>query len=504
MNTFEVSHFTWWNADRAVDRACFAGRLTTPAGIAIARGTVRTTGVDYFGATTTSCADGRFSVFARASSSVELRGSVVSENLLLAGAYRPLVSGPASDVCLDIGDVLVNPDDAIGCVRGIVQNVGVGVSGIGVAAYNNARTVVGTSGAQGAFCLDVPVGAVLDITATGRVGAASVRGLKRGQATSTGNARCATVDAVCADAGVVDVDVLTCIAGNVSGENGAIVGATVVADGARTFNGAVSGVTGDYCLVVEQDDVVDLVAVKNSGLGSVTAEATDVFTLNDAVSCDAPQNCQRQDLVVDNLSCLRGETTSSDGAVLGGVVVAASPRSGGRARTVVSGSDGSFCVPVASTEVDVTFTRQERTQSFFARMTVTPDSGVAACSSTGCTDVGEIALTSRSNAGCLTARLVDGGTERPYNDTASLLFQGAAIAAIKPRQDGRFCLDTSLASGLKLADPVPSAGCVRREANIDDVLALAGDALVLGGSCTVEAGCTDVGELDFEDFCATS
>jgi hypothetical protein len=71
---------------------------------------------------------------------------------------------------------------------------------------------------------------------------------------------------------------------------------------------------------------------------------------------------------------------------------------------------------------------------------------------------------------------------------------------VRPREDGRFCLD---------GDPGPDGRFRFQEPEPGACPLVAGDIPVSvpplsGVSCAAEADCTDLGDLDFADFCASS
>jgi hypothetical protein len=193
---------------------------------------------------------------------------------------------------------------------------------------------------------------------------------------------------------------------------------------------------------------------------------------------------------------LRGQTLDDDGAVLAGVAVVATSADGGLSRRVVSGSDGSFCVPTVNDLVEVSFEKSTATTRFFARGVFTPE-GVGSCVTNTCTDIGPVNLASQDLSGCIVGRLVDGESTRPFNDAARVLFDGTPVAAVRPREDGTFCLEVALAAGLTVQDPLDDRGCAReREFDVD-----VPQPAPLGGTCANETACLDIGEVDFADFC---
>jgi hypothetical protein len=349
------------------------------------------------------------------------------------------------------------------------------------------------SGVDGAFCQTVPVGIPSDLTVSGRSGAgALVKGLVRAlRADAAGT--CET-PVTCTDVGDITASVLGCIAGTVRDQDGPVINAFMNIDGRRTLAGGRTNATGGYCAPVERDDLLDIIAVA-PGRPAAIGELRAILSSNDIATCETPANCQQVDVVVGDLHCVAGQTTDALGAPLGDVTVTAIPSGGGVPRTVGSGADGSFCVPAPGGIVDLVFDKRVGDRRLYSRGLFAVDTGAAAaCGGAGCDDVGEVALFESEGVGCFRGTLLT-SPGQPYNDVAEAVF-GETAAAIRPRDDGSYCVDI-IAGSITVTDPIEREGCIRPRST--SVLAPA-----TGLSCAAEDTCPDVGDLDFSAFCFAS
>jgi len=491
----EVGHFTWWNADRVVERTCITGTIVdADGGAPITGAAIGAVGVDYFGVTAaTSAAGGAFTSFAKAFSEVSLRTIVDVDGALVEGPERVLRTAAPGDVCTDVGTIAVSTAAGRGCITGRITDGAAGLPGTDVGLFSRRRAVVLRSGDDGAFCQSIPVGIGSDLTVSGRSGAgALVRGFV-GNLRAAAAGTCGT-PASCTDVGDITASVLTCVAGTVRDENGPVQNARMNIDGRRSLVGARTNVDGGYCAPVERDDLLDIVAVA-PGSPTAIGELRAILTSDIAATCDTPANCEQADVVVGDLHCIAGQTTDALGAPLGDVTVTAIPGDGGVARTVGSGADGSFCVPAPSGTVDLVFNKQVGGRRFYARGLFSVNTGAgAACGGAGCDTAGEVALFESEAVGCFRGTLLT-SPGQPYNDVAEALV-GETAAAIRPRDDGSYCVDI-IAGNITVTDPIAREGCIRpRSTSV-----VAPDT---GLSCAAEDTCPDVGDLDFSAFCFRS
>jgi hypothetical protein len=200
--------------------------------------------------------------------------------------------------------------------------------------------------------------------------------------------------------------------------------------------------------------------------------------------------------VLGDLRCVSGTTTDEAGAPLADVSITAIPVAGGLPRTVASGADGSFCVPAAQDAVvDLVFDKRVAGRRLYSRGTFGVGAGpAAACGGAGCESIGPIALLETQGAGCFRGSLLSTAGQ-PYNDVARAQV-GDIEAAIRPRDDGSFCVDI-IAGNVTITDPVAREGCA-------DLLSTSALVPATGLSCAAEDTCPDVGEIDFSSFCSGS
>jgi hypothetical protein len=184
------------------------------------------------------------------------------------------------------------------------------------------------------------------------------------------------------------------------------------------------------------------------------------------------------------------------GAPLPGATVSLANAAGGVIRSVTSGAGGAFCLPSERDQVvDVIFDARVGGRRLFSRGRFAVGGGApATCGGSDCEQLPEVTLDDVTGAGCAVGTLLS-GSGRPYTDVADISI-GGVRAAVRPREDGRFCVDIIAGTGT-LTDPIARDSCPRLlETSVTvDVGSL---------SCANEASCTDLGELDFSSFCSGS
>jgi len=495
----DVGHFTWWNADKVVERACVTGVLVDEGDAPISGGGLQTMGLSYFGvASATSGGDGRFEVFARARSPITLRAGVNLNGAVVQSGDLELTTGDAiatGGACLDAGRVRIDTALARGCIRATVRNTGTGgpVVDAEVGAFSRFNTVIDRSDTSGDICVTTAVGIPTDLFVDDVVQGVPLRGLRRNLVSPTPGS-CGQ-PASCVDAGFIDVQALGCVAGGVFDINGPVAGAVVTLDGRATLAGARSNGTGDFCAPVEAFDVIDVMA-RGPGFFERFGETRGI-AVSGAGSCAAPASCAQADIVLGNVGCLSGIVRDAGGTALSGVTVSLANAAGGVVRSVTSGAGGAFCLPSERDQVvDVVFdARLADGRRLFSRGRFAVGGGApATCGGSDCEQLPEVFLEDVSGAGCATGTLLS-GPGRPYTDVAEIDI-GGVRAAIRPREDGRFCVDIIAGVG-SLTDPIERDSCTQL---------LSTEVTVEVGSqaCANEASCTDLGELDFSLFCAGS
>jgi hypothetical protein len=497
----EVEHFTWWNADRPVDRTCVRGRAVDEAGAALPGTGVFTFGLDYLGkSNSTSGGDGIFEVFARPSSQVRLTAAARIGGVVVSPPAIEVRTGAVVDGCVDVGDIAIDTSVARGCLRGVVENGATNqpADGIEVAAFGRDFLVTARTGADGAFCVGASVGQVVDLSFGGvdQNTSAPVLGFLARNSTASPGA-CSDLPS-CQNVGTVRAVAQGCIAGDVVNDLGGVANAIVIADGRTSLRSTRSAADGAYCVDVAASDVVDLVGRGPGDAFRAVGERRNILAGGITSSCANPETCAAADIVLGDVGCMRGVTLDEAGAPLPGVTVTAVPEFGGVARSVGSGTDGTFCVPVRLDEdMVLSFDKRVGDTRLYARGLFGGSSGEAAsCSADGgssCDDIGDITLAATSGAGCFRGTaLVDGV---PYNDIAIVEVEDVR-AALRPRDDGSFCVDI-IAGGARVEDGIRREGC-------SSVGSTSVTVESTSNACANEASCTDVGVLDFATFCSGS
>jgi hypothetical protein len=491
VHRLEVSHFTWWNADKPAETTCLTGRLLGADGGVLASTSVQTFGVSYLGQSgVLSANDGRFSVFARRSSEAELvaaarAGTVVAER-------RLRVQTNPDATCADVGDVVVDTERLLACAAGrVVSELGMPLGDIAVTAFASSATTATVSAADGSFCVPVPPGERFDVLLAGEVGAVPVRTVHGGKVAAVGSGACG--GAGCTALGDLQAEALGCIAGRVLDGAGVVAGARVLAHGPSNLATALTSAAGDYCLPLQRSGLVDFTALTFQPARVASAPRQDAPST--PAACGS-MGCATVDLVLADAACVRGVVTEPGGAPMAGVSVRVAPTGGGRPVSVVTGAGGAFCAPMAAgTSAVLELTASRPGTRFFATVGASAPAMAASCGGSGCTDVGTVALSATSFSTCLKGRLRDG--PGPLRDRLDVLAANR-LAILRPREDGTYCVDLPVVPSVTLQDPEARAGCARlRETPVS--LASAQPA-----SCADESGCVEGGDLDFAAFCASS
>jgi hypothetical protein len=494
-----VPHFTWWNSDQPATRTCLSGRITLTGAVPVSAATVMTMGVDYAGTSTARVdTDGTFEVFARSGSVVEL--TVQAHLGITSRAINSVrVETGAPGVCTDLGTVSIDTARLLGCVGGRVDDaLAVPVSGAVVVGSQLGRTVSAVTASDGTYCLPLVTGvpAVLYAEATDAAGAILQADLFDAIATGSGTCggTCSAMPTLVVRAGGCVVGTLRDLVGPVAGALVSFVG-TSSASSSRTLS------DGTFCAPVRAGDVYDGYGYFRAGSRSNGAYRRGVTVGSSAGSCGAPATCAVADLTAAEVSCVHGVALSGGGGPVAGATVRARSSGDFRATSTVTGADGSYCVPARIGDtVTIEILAQSRTERDYALFTTSVSGPAGTCGGSGCTEVGSTTLVHEVFATCIRGRLLDGG--RPARVPIEAATASSEIAILRPRDDGRFCLDVNPGpSGtLRLRDPnSPEFGLCRGDR---DTTALAPPTGPV--SCFDESGCTDVGDIDFADFCAAS
>lgn len=487
-----VPHFSWWNSDQAATRTCLTGRIEVSGGVSLGATMMVTTGVDYLGSSAASiAADGTFQVFARANSVTDL--SLQSE--VGRGLFQPArLSTGARDVCTDVGTITVDSTRILGCTRGRVEDaLGAPIANADITASQLGRTIQGRSGSDGTFCIPLIAGArtVVRAEATDATGA-PLRGLVYEALAAPG----VTCGGACTDLGAITLRAASCIAGTISDFSGPAPRSWVQLTGRAGAGSALSFSDGTFCASVPAGDRYRAYAYVNEGGGS----SADVETVNvpaSAGSCDVPSTCTSVAMVTADLACVRGIARDAVGGPIAGATVRARPVRSTRYASTVTAADGSFCVPARSGEMaSIEIVKETRTTRDYVAFATSVGPGAAMCGGSGCTDAGVRELRRETFASCIRGRILDGGVPVRTPIEAHTVDQ---VAILRPREDGRFCLeaDPGIGARITLRDP-NTVGCARnRETSLSA-------PPVAAPSCLEEERCVDVGTLEFADFCAGS
>lgn len=489
-----VPHFSWWNSDQVATRTCLTGRVEVTGGASLGAATMASTGVDYNGSTMANiAADGTFRVFARANSIVDL---AFQSELAARGVFQSvrLTTGPR-DVCTDIGVIRIDSTRLQGCARGVARDaLGAPVANADITATQLGRTIQSRSGADGSFCLPLVSGARAIIHAEGTDSAgAPIRGRLDEVVPAPG----VSCGGACTDAGAITLRASSCVIGTLSDFSGPSPNGWVTLRSRTAAATAATRADGTFCATLTAGDRYALFGFANNGARTSTVELPTLDVPASAGSCATPASCTRVTLTANDLACVRGIARDAGGAPIEGATVRARPATSTRFASTVTAADGSFCVPARSGErATVEIVRETRSFREYVAFAADVAAGMATCGGAGCTDVGAHTLRREAFATCIRGRLLDGGSPIRTPIEAHTIDQ---IAVLRPREDGRFCLeaDPGMSATIRLRDP-NTTGCARdRETSVNA-------PSVTAPSCLDEARCIDVGTLDFADFCAGS
>lgn len=487
-----VPHFSWWNSDQPSDRTCLTGRLEITGGAPIGAATMVTTGVDYAGSANAQIApDGTFQIFARANSIADL----MLRSDQGAGTFHSIrVTTGARAACTDLGTLTFDSTRLLGCTRGrVVDAVGAPIANADVTATQLGRAIAGRSDGDGGFCLPLLGGAPAVVRAESTTAAgAPLRGAAFEVRATAGG----TCGGACQDLGSIELRAPSCIVGTISDLGGPALASLFFA-GRVGAASARSAADGSFCATVPAGDVYRGYGFFRDASGGASAEVQQIAVSPAAGSCAAPATCTRVDLVARDLACVRGLARDAAGAPIAGATVRARPVNGTRSSSAVTAVDGSFCVAARTGErASIEIVRETRTTRDYVAFTADVTGGPAVCGGAGCADVGAQTLRRETFATCVRGRILDGGAPVRTPITAST---SEPIAVLRPREDGRFCLEAEPGPlGLVMLSDPNTTGCAR-----DRETELAAPP-VTAPSCLDEARCIDVGTLDFADFCAGS
>jgi hypothetical protein len=493
--TMEVSHFTWWNADRIADRTCVTGRLVDGAGAPLVNQQVGSQGVDYLGASVSmSDAAGRFSTFARASSRIDLVAGAEVLGVPVRTTLR-VDTGVAGSACLDVGDVTLDLAPAQACARGrIVTPEGAPIPRAEVTAFTSRTASSIRTDETGQFCLPLPAGETASIRAIGSRDGSSYRGTIAGLVAAAGSGTCG--GSTCASLGDLEIAQLGCVAGTVSFESGPASNAFVSVNTGNAVEADRSFADGFWCVEIEPSPSFDVYAAGQSFAGRQVSQLVDQDPILPGGNCGTPASCQPLNILLGNPGCLSGTVLDDAGVPVRGANIIATSLSGGRVARTTSSADGRFCAPaLADDNVLVQIEYFEPGTRYSGFVTAATSTLPAVCGGSGCEDLGNVTLVAESFSTCVTGRVVDQG--RPYESPVALDL-GETTVAILPERTGQFCANIPVNDFVNVRDQTQRDGCVPPR-QVEFSLAEA-DA----GSCGDISSCLDIGEVDFADFCFAS
>lgn len=488
----EVAHFTWWNADAVTSRACVTGRAVDADGAPLVGAEVGSQGLSYRGySTSASTADGRFSVFAREASDVMIRGAIAGVGSLATGSLQ-VQTALAAEPCVDVGDLVIDVAAQSACAQGrVVDAAGTAISGAEVVGFATGTTSYTTSGIDGTYCLPMPPGVAVEVTASGVIDGTSFRGTLRGARAELGSGVCTADPTTCAALDDLVVTEFGCLAGTVFSEDGVVGGAFVRAYHASYSSFGRTAADGTYCLEVERRDP-PRVDVSASVRGvSRTASRLRFSAIDAPGNCGEVATCEVLDLALDGAQCVRGEVVDEAAEPVSAARVTLTDAAG-RRRIVSTDIDGGFCVPAgAGQTVDLSVERVRDGIRQRANTRVNIESTSAICGSDTCADAGPIVVTTESFAACVTGRAEYRGIV--LSEPIDVAVDGFSTS-ILPDERGVFCARIPLGTSADLS--------INREGECISapLTSVALDTLT-AGDCGDPASCIDAGDVDFADFC---
>ncbi len=501
MHRFEVSHFTWWNADRAAERTCVTGTALDADGNPAGPAAVVSLGVDYIGSAAAATDEsGRFEVFARAGSIVDVVLMVPDGSRVLEDRRR-VITGPSDGACVDAGALRVDRAEGLTCARGrVVDAAGLPVDGATVNAWSPGRWVEVLTGSDGSYCVPVEPGVLFDLTVEMPLGSGWLAGRL------TDRVVAGDAPAVCTEGGAdgcSDLPDITaaasgCVRGRVIGEFGGIESASVVVSSPAGARSALSDSDGAYCVPVDSAERQTIVAIARRAdfVGSrVTTQIDGLEIFSAGSTCDAPDACDTIDLFVDDVACTAGQLVDAAGDPIVGARLVVSVDGGAPLDVTTTGSDGRFCATgPTGAALNLSFSRYADGVRSSADARINNGLEPGACGVTACADAGVIVADDILAGGCVTGRLNFG----PESITSEVLLDvDGSTFSVVPDRSGTFCAEVPPALDAILRRSYETECLIPAEISVDLGPLVAGD-------CRDVAGCLDVGELDFEDFCAAS
>ncbi|MGI9303021.1 MAG: PKD domain-containing protein [Gammaproteobacteria bacterium] len=166
----EATHLSWWNCDRPIStQTGISGRVVDTSGAPVPGAHIRASGVDYTGTSSgVTGEDGSYCVNVRISSTIDVRGSLVTGGVALdTTSLSGLPTGNVNQRCQDggaqtVGDLVVA---GLSCVSGQVQDAsGTALEGALVRSTSGDTAI---TDASGQYCLSAAAGRDVRVFAAG-------------------------------------------------------------------------------------------------------------------------------------------------------------------------------------------------------------------------------------------------------------------------------------------------------------------------------------------------
>lgn len=496
MHRLTVRHFTWWNADRVVDRTCLSGRVIAGDGEGFPGVAIAATGIDYLGSSgSTTRADGTFEVFARQASDVTVTASRTIERRTVQ-ATRTVRTGATATPCLELPDILLDDAPLFACARGrVVTQEGAPVPRASVTNVSGRVTTQAVTNTDGTYCLPLPPEATVDLVIQASIASVPYRGTLAAVTGVPGSGTCTDAPTTCTTLADAVVQPLGCVTGTVTSEFGGTGGAFVRIDGGIGQYLARTDGSGGWCATVETNQVLTVEAIGSVAGITRTGLQRSIDGPTGGGQCGEPVSCRNVDVVLDASSCIRGRVLT-DAGVTSGTRVTVTERAGNWRRQYSIPPDGNFCLPApGNRQMDLEFDAFGPGTRFTARAATLTPTTAATCGSGTCAEVGDVTLAGQSFTGCVRGRLRYDGL--PYRERINVDIGGVSTF-VRPDRAGAFCVPATSDVRLVLRDSQDRSGCVRAPEIPRDIAALS------AGGCDDPTSCLDLEELDFADFCARS
>lgn len=452
----DVSHLTWWNADRLQRPTCLHVTLTdSVTGAPIAGATIEAVGISYAGTTGGySDASGQACIDVVANATVRIEATHVAYDdldpiVVTAGDQTPLCRD-APGGCVEVAGAMA---PASGCVSGTVLENSAPVAGATVIGESGQSQVSTTTAADGSYCLRVGKGKQVTLQARRSINGATQRSTTATLVTGTEDGACG--DTTCTSAPSL-VFQRACASGVVLDDTGAPVagaevrGRVIPAFGPGELIEATTGSDGAYCLDVPSGEVLEVFAFDPLFGLAFASEPTAVLVPNTEERCGEGTCTSVSDIVVTGRSCVTGYAFDALGEPAVGAAVTVTVGRGFLDVTLTSvvGTDGSYCVEVPRGRAFqlVGVQDQNGLPNVAESVPVDPIAEGAQCGDALCTSAPNVTFTATT---CVEGLVVDNqGTPVVGASVQGTFLLGSQThsASAVTSDDGSYCLGTGLDS----------------------------------------------------------